>query len=301
MKIKFPVLAALVGLLLLLSMAPAFGQEMTATVTTAEPTLLLYSTVSRMLGGDMSNAVTPATVENDLQAFPANWAVVGVGTTNQPMRSGEMMPDGTAGDLHYWWADPSSASHAAVVDLGAYLVPIPTPAPNATVEASISMPVDFNPEFPFLALAIADPATAVTLQAQNIDDVYAWLMTTISAKGIWLAGIQVTGQFGEVKTSVSYNIPRTGLDLSNGYVGADHFYFGDYPSGQWVMNGLYAASPDVQPIIATGTNTLHLHGYQTGTMLGGHITAAAGTDITVTLYPIQTIDRELDAPAPTAS
>jgi hypothetical protein len=37
------------------------------------------------------------------------------------------------------------------------------------------------------------------------------------------------------------------------------------------------------------------------TLLGGHITAAAGTDITATVYPIQTIDRELDAPAPRAN
>ncbi len=301
MKTKLlKVLAAVVGLSLLLSVAPAYGMQ-TETATVAEPTLLLYSTVGRMLGGDMSNAVTPATIENDLQAFPPGWAVVGVGTTNQPGRSGELMPDGTAGDLHYWWADPASASHAAVIDLGSYLIPLPTPAPNATAEAVISMPIDFNPEFPFMALAIADPATAITLHAQAVDDVYAWLRTAIADEGILLAGIQVTGQFGEVKTSISYNIPRTGLDLSEGYVGEDHFYFGDYPSGQWVMNGLYAASPDIQPMIATGTNTVHLHGYMPDTLLGGHITAAAATDITVTLYPIQTIDRELDAPAPGGS
>lgn len=64
-----------------------------------EPTLLLYSTVERMLGGDMANAVDVTTIEADLSVFPATWTVVGVGTTNQMMRNGELMPDGTVADV----------------------------------------------------------------------------------------------------------------------------------------------------------------------------------------------------------
>ena len=297
---RIRILGAIVVLALMVGAGPAFGQEATPEAISAEPTLLLYSTVGRMLGGDMSNAVTPATVDNDLLAFPADWAVVGVGTTNQPLRSGEMMPGGTAGDLHYWWADPSSASHADIIDFQRWLILLPTPAADATPDAAATPYVDFNPEFPFLALAIADPDSAVVLHAQNVADFNAWLKEMIQAEDITLAGIQVSGTFGQVKTSVSYNIPRTGLDLSGGYVGAAHFYFGDYPSGEWIMNGLYASDSDVQPLIATGTETVHLHGYQPDTMLGGHIGSAAAVDVAVTLYPLKVVDRELDTPAPTA-
>ena len=58
------------------------------------------------------------------------------------------------------------------------------------------------------------------------------------------------GEFGRVTTSVSYNLPATGLDLSGGYVGADYFRFGDYAPAVWQMNGLYTSTPALQPVIA---------------------------------------------------
>src|SRR5690242_9737791 len=47
-------------------------------------TLLVYNTVQGLLSGDLLNAVTVPLVRSDLAAFPADWPVVGVGTTNMP-------------------------------------------------------------------------------------------------------------------------------------------------------------------------------------------------------------------------
>jgi len=181
----------------------------TATPTTpdAEPTLLVYNSVQRLLASDLLHTVTITDVQADLAGYPPDWPVVGVGTTNWIGRNGEMMPDGTAGHLHFWWADPGSPSQADVVDLAVR-------GPRSAVE------------FPFLALAIGDPATVITWTLRDVPDVHAWLEERLDADGIDLAGVQLRGEFGPVRTTVAYNIPLTGLDLSGGYVAEDVFRAG---------------------------------------------------------------------------
>lgn len=254
---------------------------------TDESTLLLYSTVERMLSGDMENAVDVPTVESDLRAFPADWIVIGLGTTNQPLRNGEMMPDGTVADVEYWWADPSSASEADIVDI----------APDADdTEATPEASVDPEPAFPFLGLAVADPEDALVFSAEAVEDVHVWLRALLEEEGITLAGVRLDGTFAEVTTTVAYNIPLTGLDLSGGYVGDDYFRFGAYETTVWRINGLYAADPDLHAVVSTHGNPLHLHGYQPDTMLGGHIATATAIEVTATLYPLANIRQELNDP-----
>ena len=269
------------------------GVVLAQDATVDEPTLLLYSTVERMLSGDMANAVDPQTVEADLEAFPLTWVVVGLGTTNQPMRNGELMPDGTAADVDFWWADPSSTTEADIIDIAPDEAEAAA-APEAATPAA--EPVDPDPEFPFLGLAIADPETAIVVTAEDVENVHTWLRAALEAEGITLAGIALEGEFGAVNTTVAYNIPLTGLDLSAGYVGDDYFRFGEYAPATWRMNGLYAAEPELQPVISTAGNPVHLHGYQPDTMLGGHIASAAATDVTVTIYPLEVIQQELNDP-----
>jgi len=230
-------------------------------------TLLVYNTVQGLLSGDLLNAVTVARVREDARAWPAGWPVVGVGTTNFADRTGELFPGGVASDLRFWWADPDSASQAAVLDLG-------EPPAAAVVR------------MPFLALAFADPARAMHWWARDVPDVHPWLRENLRLTGIEIAAVLLEGMFGEVKTTVSYNLPLTGLDLSGGYTGADYFRFGDYGPADWRMNGLYTSIPALAPVISTAENPLHLHGYQPAALLGGHITSAAAWDVRVTVWPL---------------
>jgi hypothetical protein len=233
--------------------------------SSSEATLLVYSSVERLLAGDLLHTTTVDEVQIHLADYPPDWPVVGVGTTDWIGRNGEMMPDGTAGDPHFWWADPGSPSQAEVIDLTSYEPPA---------------------QFPFLGLAIGDPATAITLTLENVEDVHAWLEGKLDAGGVDLAGVQLRGQFGPVKTTVAYNIPLTGLDLSGGYVGEDYFRFGEYITATWTMNGLYATDPAVEPVISTPGHPLHLHGYQPETMLGGHVGSASAIRVTATIWPL---------------
>jgi hypothetical protein len=242
----------------------------------AEPTLLVYNSVTGLLAGDLGHTVTVPEVEADLTPFPSEWPVVGVGTTDWRGRNGEMMPDGTAGALHFWWADPDSPSHAALHDDA-------DPGYVARLHHAVRIP--------FLALAIADPATALTWPLEPTDDVAGWLRARLAAAGIELAGLRLRGEFGLTKTTDSYNLPTTGFDLCGGYVGEDHFRFVDYEQGGWVMNGLYAAEPALAGLIAVPNDPLHLHGYQPGAMVGGHVGRAVARSGTATLWPLQAVVR----------
>ncbi|MFQ5859685.1 MAG: hypothetical protein ACE5LU_29165, partial [Anaerolineae bacterium] len=247
---------------------PALTAEFTihAAEALSQPTLLTYNTVERLLAGDLLHTVTITDVRSDLAGYPSDWPVVGVGTTNWIGRNGEMMPDGTAGDLRFWWADPNSASQADIGDLA-------RGQPTAV-------------GFPFLGLAIGDPSTTITWTLHEVSDVHAWMEERLAASVIDLAGVQLRGQFGPVKTTVAYNIPLTGLDLSGGYVGTDYFRFGEYITATWTINGVYAADPALQRVISTAGHPLHLHGYQPDTMLGGHVGSAKAISVTATIWPL---------------
>jgi hypothetical protein len=240
----------------------------------AQATLLTYNTVERLLAGDLLHTTTVDKVQRHLADYPPDWPVVGVGTTDWIGRNGELMPDGTTSDLHFWWADPNSLTQADVKDMA---------DPNVTTSLGRDV------RFPFLGLAIGDPETATTWTLQDVENVHAWLEEKLDASDIDLAGVQLRGQFGLVKTTVAYNIPLTGLDLSGGYVGEDHFRFGEYITATWTMNGLYAADPAMQTVISTPGHPLHLHGYQPETMLGGHVGSASAISVTATVWPLSQV------------
>lgn len=238
----------------------------------AEPpvSLLVYNTVERLLDGDLLHTVTMDEVRSDLAAFPPDWPVVGVGTTDWIERSGEMMPDGLAGSIRFWWADPGYGEPPG------YLYNLAREGPPGG-------------EFPFLGLSVGDPSMVQTWPLRDVPDVHAWLEQQLAGNSIDLAGVQLSGEFGPVQTSVAYNLPLTGLDLSGGYVGEDYFRFADYITATWTLDGLYAAEPKLQPVISTAGHPLHLHGYQPDVMRGGHVKHASAISATVTIWPLSRV------------
>jgi len=262
-----------------------------------EPTLLVYSSVKQLLGGDVIEGMFIPEIEDHLEHFDPAWAVVGLGTTNQIMRNGELMPDGTAEHVHYWWVDPSSTGQNQVIDLGAVLDPAATPAEGETATSAI----DFEPEFPFIGLAIADPAGAITYEIEDVENLHQWLIATLSETDITLAGLQITGEFGAVSTTVGYNLPAVGIDLSGAYMNTDSFHFIDYAeSATWTFNGFYTSDPALQPVVSTEGRPVHLHGYQPDAMIGGHLSSAVVERAAVTVYPLEhVIQTRVDEPVAT--
>jgi hypothetical protein len=249
-----------------------------AQATQTEPTLLAWSTVERLLGGEVLGGPTPGVVAAAVADFPAHWPVVGVGTTDWVERNGELMPDGHANALRLWWADPAGTRPGGTFDL-------------ASPDASLALG---EPRFPFLGLAVGDPARVFTWTVADVDDLHAWLGDRLAVAGVTRAGLQVHGDFGRVQTSVAQWLPSTGLDLSGGYVGDDYFRFGDYAAAVWMLNGLYSSDRELQPIISAPGAPLHLHGYQQASREGGHVTRAAVRDAVVTVWPLERIERRAE-------
>lgn len=274
--------AALLFALLLSAAAPAAGWATAALggsvllqvappAIAAQPALLVFSSVERLLNGDLANTVTVAQVRADLAAYPADWPVVGVGTTNWADRNGELMPDGTAGAPRFWWADPDVQPVGTVQDLGA-----PGVAPVVGEEA----------RFPFIALSAGDPTKARTWTLQNVDDVYAWLEQRLGEEGVSLAGLQLQGTFGPVKTTVAYHIHSAEEGDSDTPI-EQHSV--DYGPASWTFNGLFAADTAMQAVVSVPGAPLHFHGYQPASMVGGHIASAAAVNVTATVWPLDAV------------
>lgn len=234
------------------------------------PTLLVYNTAQGLLAGDLDHVVSPAMVQDDIDAFPADWVALGVGTTDQRGRTGELIPDGSSRHVRFWWADPSSPSQADVSNL-------------------VAVPSLSSVELPFLAIGVADPATAIDWPLSNVSGVHAWLKDQLESAGIDMAAIRLEGTFGDVMTTVSYNIPPTGIPTGSVYSGDSFFRFGDYPSGYWKMDGVFADPAALQPVVSTAGNPVHLHGYQPDVELGGHIVSAVAADVTAHIFPLSEI------------
>jgi hypothetical protein len=243
---------------------------------------LVYNTVDRLLRGDLFHTVTTADVIDDLAGFPAEFPLIGIGTTSWLRRNGEVIAGGSAGSPQFLWADPESTPVGQVID-----VCWQRPDPSGT--ALVTPRVDDNDEqanFPFLSLAVCDPEQALHFETENADDVHAWLTAELSARNVGVAGVQLRGRLGKVATTDAYNVPLGGLDLSKGYAGDQFFRFAQYENDEWVLNGVYAANPSLQPFISVKDHPLHLHGYRANERDGGHIVRAGVTAANVSVYPL---------------
>lgn len=251
---------------------PSFNQR--------QSTLLIYNTVERLLSGDLLHTVSINDVWGDLFTFPREWRVVGIGTTNWLRRNGEMMPDGTAREINFWWADPSTAPQAHVIDLDE------RPEELDIAEQTL---IKRQAQFPFLALAVCNPSSAVTGDISGGDSIHDWLQTSLNESDIRMAGIQIRGELGAVKTTDAHYLPDTGLDLSGGYVGDNYFRTSEHDAAEWVINGIYVADESLQPFVSVKGLPVHLHGYQPEAMVGGHIVSAEARDVEVTVWALHDV------------
>jgi hypothetical protein len=206
-------------------------------------------------------------VQDELATFPADWLVSGVGATDWENNVGEVLPRGTAGDLPFWWVDAGSPSQADVVDLR-------------------TDPRGPDAHFQFLGMAVGNPTEATLVDIKDVPDVHARIREELAALELNFAGVQLEGEFGPVQSRVAYYWPRTGYDQqAPDYVPTDHFHFIDYGGGQWRLAGMYTRKPELQSLSA-GEQGLHLHGYSTEAMRGGHILSAAARDVRATIWPL---------------
>jgi hypothetical protein len=243
---------------------------------------MIYNTVDRLLRGDLFHTVTVADVIDHLAAFPDEYPVVGIGTTSWLRRNGEVIADGTARSPRFLWADPESDPVGQVID-------VCWQRPNASGTRLVTPRIDDNDEqanFPFLAVAVCNPANTMQWEDVSTPNLHQWIREELEHLNVGVAGVQVRGELGQVDTTDAYNVPLGGLDLSKGYVGDQVFRFRHFEQDQWVVNGVYAANPSMQPFISVAGVPLHLHGYRARERDGGHIVKAKVLNVSVAVYPL---------------
>jgi len=280
---RFFVLLFSLALLLMTNSVTTFAQQ----GDDEESTLIVYSSVSQLLAGDVTIGISIPEMQQTIDHFTPDWAVVGIGTRTHAQGNGELMPMGTVDHVHYWWVDPSSETQAAVVDLAPVMA-------LADADATPTSVMDFEPEFPFVAISVADPDEALVFEAQSADNLHEWIISTLAETDITLAGLSVTGDFGAVSTTVGYNLPTTGVDTSGVYANTDYFHFADYEPAAWTMSGFYVRDPELQTVVSTAERPVHLHGFQPDVMIGGHIASAVVENLTLTVYPLDNVIQTRD-------
>jgi alpha-acetolactate decarboxylase len=262
-------------LLLFILVGAALAQE-----DAPAPTLLVYSSIERLYAGILEPTLPLTDTQAAVEDYPPEWDVHGVATTTL---GGESVIEGTVADTRYLWAEPTSDTTATLYELNES----DEPGDAEAVPVVVDEPAH---EFPFLALALADAETAITIEGEDIDVLHPWLIEQLEAQEIALAGIHIEGEFSVVNTSVVYNLPLTGFVFVDGRVSTDIFHYIDYEEpSNWVIDGVYAADEEGQKIISLPGAPLHLHGYGQDEAVGGHIQRASATQITVTIYPLETI------------
>lgn len=251
-------------------------------MTAARSALLVYNTVDRLLRGDLYHTVTTADVLDDLAQYPDDYPITGIGTTNWLRRNGEVMLQGTTTSPTFLWADPETTPVGQIIDLCWQ-----KPAPNG--KALVTPRIDANDQqanFPFLALAVCDPTKRLKWDITDTPNAHEWLIAELKRLNVGVAGVQILGHFGTVETTDAYNVPLGGVDLSGGYTGDQFFRFARYEPDHWLMSGVFAANPSLQPFISVVDRPLHLHGYRTSAREGGHIVSASIERAVVSVFPV---------------
>ena len=248
--------------------------------------ILAYNTVERLLKGDFFHFSKIEEITQEFANFDKEWPVIGLGTTNWYKRNGEAIVEGFAENPEFLWADPESNPPGKPINLN-----YDHPDHEENLKSPVIGPDDALPQFPFMAIALCDPKESIDYALSAGENIHEWIENKFSSDNLGLAAIHVSGKLDEVKSTAACHIPLGGLDLNEGYSLKDNFKFIEYQTGTWSIQGLYGINPTIQQVLSVPGHPLHLHGFETNEMRGGHINQAISTTNTrITVYPIKDIN-----------
>jgi len=242
-------------------------------------TLIALNTVDRLIRGDFFHTVSLEEVLAELRAFPPEWPVGGLGTTNWYRRNGEVVIEGTAAQPSFLWADPGAGAPGRIVDL---LADRPEHADELTTPSMTDD--EREPRMPFAAIGVGDPERAQAIEFAAGDDLHGVVQRACEEANIGLAALRIEGELASADYEEASHIPLGGA-ASFDALGKEH---GHAEGERWRVSGLFAANPTVQNIISVLGRPVHLHGRSVETNVGGHVASAtSGAALTAELWPLQ--------------
>ncbi len=239
------------------------GMEGVAFSAEQKSNLFVYNSSYDFMRGDLWEYIKDQQILLDMEPYPKNFVVIGLGNTNQSYSIGEMMAMGTVGLSRFLWIDPKY--------------------PNKAVEI-------WDREYPFAAIAICNPNKIIRWD-ETEGEIHKILADRIEAEDVKVAALKMQGTLFDVQFRVSSHIPKEGTLTPRGPHAEgqrDKVFRIEGPS-EWVLNGLYLYSQEFQLMASADGQPIHIHGYEKNSKRGGNIDSARIDRLTVQLYPIEDV------------
>jgi len=220
-----------------------------------------FNTYSDFLRGDHWQWISSEEVSRRLYVYPERFLVMGMGNVSWPERMSETIVEGTIKRINYRWADPEYPYKLKNIQDG---------------------------PFPWLHVAVVDPDTVLEARLEKTPDLHRSLMEKFRREGIEMCAVEVEAETKHVEYTVTYRIPKTGLDLSVEQGRAAYFRaFQDEGDSIWTMKGIYIDETVAPSCGIPPGQPLMLVGYNQGTLHAGLIKMARIQGATVRYYPVK--------------
>jgi hypothetical protein len=225
--------------------------------------LFVYNSSYDLKRGDLWEYIKDQQILLDMEPYPKNFVVIGLGNTNQSYSIGEMMAVGTVGLSRFLWINPKY--------------------PNKAVEI-------WDREFPFAAIAVCNPNEIIQWD-ETEGELHKILADRIEAEEVKVAALKMQGTLFDVQFHVSSHIPKEGISTLHGdrAEGQRQKVFRIEGPSEWVLNGVYLYSQELQLMASTGGQPIYIHGYEKNSKRGGNIDSARIDRLSVHLYPIEDV------------
>jgi hypothetical protein len=222
--------------------------------------MLAFNTLRDLFKGDIWESIDQEEVGRHLYIYPGNYQVIGLGTTDQCYRMGEVMVHGRVGEPSFLWANPEYP----------YRV-------SALKEA----------KFPWLQVALFDPKKELRLAIDGSDDLHGALIKRLQKDRVRMCAVYGEAVTLRVDYSLTYHIPKSGLDLSVKKGEAAYLRaFQDAAHGRWVFFGIYVDEDSLESCGMAPGQPLLLAGYNKDTDQGGLIRSAKVQSARISYYPL---------------
>ena len=225
--------------------------------------LFVYNSSYDLTRGDLWEYIKDQQILLDLEPYPKNFVVIGLGNTNQTYSIGEMMATGTVGLSRFLWINPKYPNKAAEI---------------------------WDREFPFAAIAVCNPNEIIQWD-ETEGEIHRIIADRIQAEEVKVAALKIRGTLFDVQFHVSSHIPKEGISSLHGPRAEEqgHKAFRIEGPSEWVLNGLYLYSQELQLMASADGKPIHIHGYEKKSKRGGNIDSARIDRLTVQVYPIEDV------------
>jgi hypothetical protein len=223
--------------------------------------LLVFNPLPDLLKGDIWEYITQDDLGRHLYVYPEKYQAIGVGTTNWPYRMGEVLIRGKVGSPIVSWSNPEYPYRMKRVHEGV---------------------------FPWMQVALFDPKKSLQWSIKKSQDLHGEIIARMEEEGINMCALSVGAVTTQVDYSVTFWIPKTGLDLSGPQGEKAHLRaFQDKTLARWALFGIYVKREMAKNCGMASGQPLLLAGYNRDTRIGGLVRFAKARNANIQYHPIE--------------